>query len=133
MYFRGTWYRAEHRHKRLVDPDLFEQSPTDPHRPRRGARQTRAQVNSDHTLAGLVTGANCGQRYLGTAATGTEIIRYLRIPTNLDIGSGMRAPILDRYPRQDSNLRSRLRRAVLYPLSYGGVRPQRIPGTVGAH
>ena len=25
-------------------------------------------------------------------------------------------------PRQDSNLRSRLRRAVLYPLSYGGVR-----------
>ena len=24
------------------------------------------------------------------------------------------------YPRQDSNLRSRLRRAVLYPLSYGG-------------
>ena len=26
-------------------------------------------------------------------------------------------------PRQDSNLRSRLRRAVLYPLSYGGQRP----------
>lgn len=26
-----------------------------------------------------------------------------------------------RRPRQDSNLRSRLRRAVLYPLSYGGV------------
>jgi hypothetical protein len=25
-------------------------------------------------------------------------------------------------PRQDSNLRSRLRRAVLYPLSYGGQR-----------
>ena len=25
-----------------------------------------------------------------------------------------------RRPRQDSNLRSRLRRAVLYPLSYGG-------------
>ena len=25
-------------------------------------------------------------------------------------------------PRQDSNLRSRLRRAVLYPLSYGGIR-----------
>ena len=28
-------------------------------------------------------------------------------------------------PRQDSNLRSRLRRAVLYPLSYGGVRRDR--------
>jgi hypothetical protein len=26
-------------------------------------------------------------------------------------------------PRQDSNLRSRLRRAVLYPLSYGGLPP----------
>ena len=28
-----------------------------------------------------------------------------------------------RCPRQDSNLRSRLRRAVLYPLSYGGGKP----------
>ena len=28
-------------------------------------------------------------------------------------------------PRQDSNLRSRLRRAVLYPLSYGGSMPQK--------
>lgn len=27
------------------------------------------------------------------------------------------------YPRQDSNLRSWLRRPVLYPLSYGGVLP----------
>jgi hypothetical protein len=26
-------------------------------------------------------------------------------------------------PRQDSNLRTRLRRAVLYPLSYGGSGP----------
>jgi hypothetical protein len=26
-------------------------------------------------------------------------------------------------PRQDSNLRHRLRRAVLYPLSYGGGKP----------
>jgi hypothetical protein len=28
--------------------------------------------------------------------------------------------VLVRRPRQDSNLRTRLRRAVLYPLSYGG-------------
>lgn len=28
-------------------------------------------------------------------------------------------------PRQDSNLRSRLRRAVLYPLSYGGAHAPR--------
>jgi hypothetical protein len=33
-------------------------------------------------------------------------------------------------PRQDSNLRSRLRRAVLYPLSYGG--PGEIEGISGA-
>ncbi len=30
-------------------------------------------------------------------------------------------------PRQDSNLRSRLRRAVLYPLSYGGMRSRAYP------
>ncbi len=30
-------------------------------------------------------------------------------------------------PRQDSNLRSRLRRAVLYPLSYGGMSRQSVP------
>jgi hypothetical protein len=30
-------------------------------------------------------------------------------------------------PRQDSNLRSRLRRAVLYPLSYGGLPRQSVP------
>jgi hypothetical protein len=29
-------------------------------------------------------------------------------------------------PRQDSNLRSRLRRAVLYPLSYGGSTKSRV-------
>ena len=29
-------------------------------------------------------------------------------------------PVLKRCPRQDSNLRFRLRRAALYPLSYGG-------------
>lgn len=31
--------------------------------------------------------------------------------------------LMSRRPRQDSNLRSRLRRAVLYPLSYGGRSP----------
>ncbi|CAI7976379.1 hypothetical protein FRAHR75_240054 [Frankia sp. Hr75.2] len=36
-------------------------------------------------------------------------------------------------PRQDSNLRTRLRRAVLYPLSYGGSRASRhtVPGGIG--
>jgi hypothetical protein len=34
--------------------------------------------------------------------------------------------VSDWHPRQDSNLRSRLRRAVLYPLSYGGSGRSRI-------
>src|SRR5215468_5432507 len=36
-------------------------------------------------------------------------------------------------PRQDSNLRTRLRRAVLYPLSYGGLRTMELyqPGQPG--
>jgi hypothetical protein len=33
------------------------------------------------------------------------------------------SPVLAVCPRQDSNLRHRLRRAVLYPLSYGGAKP----------
>jgi hypothetical protein len=37
-------------------------------------------------------------------------------------------------PRQDSNLRTRLRRAVLYPLSYGGARRNSTaPGGAPAH
>lgn len=34
-------------------------------------------------------------------------------------------------PRQDSNLRSRLRRAVLYPLSYGGFRLHEVTSAGG--
>ena len=49
-----------------------------------------------------------------------------------------RADDLVRYgrPRQDSNLRSRLRRAVLYPLSYGGPVPgpkETVPVLAGPH
>ena len=36
------------------------------------------------------------------------------------VASGAAPPIRRVRPRQDSNLRTRLRRAVLYPLSYGG-------------
>ena len=35
-------------------------------------------------------------------------------------------------PRQDSNLRTRLRRPVLYPLSYGGVRMMVRPRSVNS-
>jgi hypothetical protein len=38
--------------------------------------------------------------------------------------SPVKRDLLDVCPRQDSNLRSRLRRAVLYPLSYGGLTPR---------
>jgi hypothetical protein len=41
-----------------------------------------------------------------------------------------RAPPAVGRPRQDSNLRHRLRRPVLYPLSYGGGRPL-VPVAVG--
>ena len=40
-------------------------------------------------------------------------------------GVARKAVVLMMRPRQDSNLRSRLRRAVLYPLSYGGLSTAR--------
>src|SRR4051794_21159324 len=41
-------------------------------------------------------------------------------------------PFVGWCPRQDSNLRSRLRRAVLYPLSYGGGTHFRAPGEISS-
>jgi hypothetical protein len=38
-------------------------------------------------------------------------------------GQGQKSPTHDRRPQQDSNLRSRLRRPLLSPLSYGGSAP----------
>ncbi len=40
---------------------------------------------------------------------------------------GVVSPVQTWRPRQDSNLRSRLRRAVLYPLSYGGMPQVSLP------
>lgn len=39
----------------------------------------------------------------------------------LVLASGVITLIQTKCPRQDSNLRTRLRRPLLYPLSYGGV------------
>jgi len=39
-----------------------------------------------------------------------------------DRGAGSDSTISPRCPRQDSNLRTRLRRPALYPLSYEGLR-----------
>ena len=46
--------------------------------------------------------------------------------TQIAIGYGLSAisPKNQKYPQQDSNLRNRLRRPVLYPLSYGGYNRQ---------
>jgi hypothetical protein len=43
------------------------------------------------------------------------------VPAVVSLVTSLSEQVSERYPRQDSNLRSRLRRAVLYPLSYGGV------------
>ena len=58
-------------------------------------------------------------------------------------GQGQKTPTHDRRPQQDSNLRSRLRRPLLSPLSYGGFAPGKgyqpehplrtRPGTVRKH
>jgi hypothetical protein len=40
--------------------------------------------------------------------------------SNVPAGQTRKTPAQTERPQQDSNLRSRLRRAVLYPLSYGG-------------
>jgi len=39
------------------------------------------------------------------------------------------SPFTNECPRQDSNLRTRLRRPLLYPLSYGGSGGARVPGS----
>jgi hypothetical protein len=41
-------------------------------------------------------------------------------PTNETAGQGQERPAHEKRPQQDSNLRSRLRRPLLSPLSYGG-------------
>jgi site-specific DNA recombinase len=71
VYFRGTWYRAEHHHQPLVDPDVFEQAQQiltargDDH-------AKRARANSDYTLAGQIVCDRCGKKYVGTSATGSR-------------------------------------------------------------
>ena len=44
----------------------------------------------------------------------------------MSIGSSMARRWFRWYPRRDSNPRTRLRRPVLYPLSYGGSTPSTI-------
>jgi hypothetical protein len=41
-------------------------------------------------------------------------------PHRVRAGQGQESPTHDKRPQQDSNLRSRLRRPLLSPLSYGG-------------
>ena len=53
-------------------------------------------------------------------ATATVAGAYLLALTILDNGNSKTQGQSDSRPRQDSNLRTRLRRPVLYPLSYEG-------------
>ncbi|HEV8557662.1 MAG TPA: recombinase family protein, partial [Actinophytocola sp.] len=76
VYFRGTWYRAEHHHPPLVEPDVFEQA-QQIMIARGDDRSRRAASSSDYLLAGRVFCDRCGKRYLGAAAHGrTARYRY---------------------------------------------------------
>src|SRR3954453_6789130 len=48
------------------------------------------------------------------------VIMIPSLATDGESARTVRRLVFEERPRQDSNLRSRLRRAVLYPLSYGG-------------
>ncbi len=67
VYFRGTWYRAEHHHPPLVAPDVFEHA-QQIMIARGDDRSRRAASSSDYLLAGRVFCDRCGKRYLGAAA-----------------------------------------------------------------
>jgi DNA invertase Pin-like site-specific DNA recombinase len=69
VYFRGTWYRAEHHHPPLVEPDIFEQA-QQIMIARGDDRSRRAASSSTYILAGRVICDRCGKRYLGAAANG---------------------------------------------------------------
>lgn len=77
IYYRGIWNTgtAGPFHPPLVDPDLFQQA----HQilEARGEDRTkRTGAASDYLLAGLMTCAHCGKRYLGNAAYGRHGGRF---------------------------------------------------------
>jgi site-specific DNA recombinase len=61
-------------HPALVEPDLFEQCQAIL-TARAQAHSQRAASNSDYHLTGLITCPHCGNKYIGTAATG-KLRRY---------------------------------------------------------
>ena len=77
-------------------------------------------------------GADAGMRFFRTNPS-SRIVRFIRWPATrmTDAPAATRPEALSRrssedgacpwYPRRDSNARTRLRRPVLYPLSYGGL------------
>ena len=72
-----------------------------------------------------------------------DVSQAVNEPARVPAGQGQERPAHDRRPQQDSNLRSRLRRPLLSPLSYGGFAPGKgyqpehplrtRPGTVRKH
>lgn len=69
--YRGVWHRADDHYEAIIDPKLFDRAQKiieargDDH-------SRRASNSSDYLLAGRVTCAGCGRRFIGTSATGNK-------------------------------------------------------------
>jgi hypothetical protein len=73
------------------------------------------------------SGACMGRGYRLTGALGYGRWRSdCAYPERVSAGKSTFQQVVDGRPQQDSNLRTRLRRPLLYPLSYGGWRNTRI-------
>ena len=79
------------------------------------------ELVSDNEFRDLLAALNFEASYDPTKRELT--IRVTLVPDLTDPGGGRALPLCS-CPRQDSNLRTALRRRVLYPLSYGGRRHQ---------
>jgi site-specific DNA recombinase len=90
IYYRGVWNTGSTVpfHPPLVDPDLFDQA-QQILQARGEDRTKRTGAASDYLLAGLMTCARCGKRYLGNAAHGRHggRFRYYTCYTRVRYGS----------------------------------------------
>jgi site-specific DNA recombinase len=77
IYYKGIWNTGKTGpfHPPLIDPDLFDQA-QQVLESRGEYRTKRTGAASDYLLAGLMTCARCGKRYLGNAAHGRHGGRF---------------------------------------------------------
>lgn len=74
VYFRGTWYKADHHHPAIIDAATFEQA--EQIMIARGEDHAkRAFGHSDYLWAGHILCTHCQKRYVGAAAHG-RLYRY---------------------------------------------------------